>query len=209
MSEELVRGIEWLGHASFRIRDGLVIYIDPWQLEGGPPADVILVTHGHRDHLSPEDIAKIAGPDTVYVCSASCSAEVTGTVHAVNPGDVVELGGAHIEVVPAYNTNKPNHPKEAGHVGYIIDIGGRRIYHAGDTDVIPEMDSIRCDVALLPMGGTYTMDAAEAAQAVARINPRVAIPMHWGRIVGKPGDVQRFRDMVPASVEVVILEPVQ
>jgi len=129
-------------------------------------------------------------------------------VHAVRPGDLVELGALRIEVVPAYNTNKPNHPQEAGHVGYIIEIGGRRIYHAGDTDLIPEMDEIRCDVAMLPMGGTYTMNAQEAAEAVERIGPKVAIPMHWGRIVGKSGDVRRFQELAPASVQIVVLEPV-
>jgi L-ascorbate metabolism protein UlaG (beta-lactamase superfamily) len=206
MSKELVQGIEWLGHASFRILDGQVIYIDPWQLEGGVAADVILVTHGHRDHLSPEDIAKISTPDTVLVCCASCADELQGNVHAVQPGDTVEIGGMRVEVVPAYNTDKPNHPQEAGHVGYVLEIEGRRIYHAGDTDLIAEMDEIQCDVALLPMGGTYTMDAAQAAEAVRRIGPQVAIPMHWGRVVGSESDVERFRELAPESVEVVVLE---
>ncbi len=204
---ELLRGIEWLGHASFRLLGEKVIYIDPWQLSGGPAADLILVTHGHGDHLSPDDIAKISTPETVFVCSASCADQLQGTVHAVRPGDVVEVGSVRIEAVPAYNTNKPNHPKEAGHVGYVVEIEGRRIYHAGDTDVIPEMGQIRCDVAMLPMGGTYTMDAAEAAEAVKLINPQVVIPMHWGRIVGKQDDVRRFRKLAPESVEVVVLEP--
>lgn len=206
--EELLQGIEWLGHASFRIRGEKVVYVDPWQISGGTPADVILVTHGHRDHLSPEDIAKIRTPETVVVCSASCADELEGPVRAVKPGDVVEAAGLRIEVVPAYNVNKPNHPKEAGHVGYIIEAEGRRIYHAGDTDLIPEMDEIRCDVALLPIGGTYTMDAKEAAEALKHIGPKVAIPMHWGRIVGRPDDAQRFGELAPASVQVVVLEPV-
>jgi L-ascorbate metabolism protein UlaG (beta-lactamase superfamily) len=206
--EELLRGIEWLGHASFRIRGEKVVYIDPWQIGGGTPADVILVTHGHSDHLSPEDIAKIRTPETVVVCAACCADELPGEVHAVQAGDVVEVAGLRIEVVPAYNVNKPNHPKEAGHVGYIIESEGRRIYHAGDTDLIPEMDEIRCDVALLPIGGTYTMDAQEAAEALRRIGPKVAIPMHWGRIVGKGNDAQRFSELAPASVQVAILDPV-
>ena len=206
--EELLQGIEWLGHASFRICGEKVIYIDPWQISGGPSADVILVTHGHRDHLSLEDIAKIRTPETAVVCAACCADELQGEVHAVKAGDVVEVAGLRIEVAPAYNINKPNHPMEAGHVGYIIEAEGRRVYHAGDTDLIPEMDEIRCDVALLPMGGTYTMDAQEAAEALKRIGPKVAIPMHWGRIVGKANDAQRFGELAPASVEVVVLEPV-
>lgn len=207
MTQELTQGIEWLGHASFRIRDGMVIYLDPWQLADGAPADVILVTHGHRDHLSPEDIAKIATPATVIVCSASCAQGLQGDVRAVRPGDVVELGDLRIQAVPAYNTNKPNHPQEAGHVGYVLELGGRRIYHAGDTDLIPEMADIRCDVALLPIGGTYTMNADEAAEAARRISPSVVIPMHWGRLVGKEADVTRLKELAPAGVKVVVLEP--
>ncbi len=206
MSDELTQGIEWLGHASFRVTDSLVIYIDPWQLEAGTPADVILVTHGHSDHLSLEDIDKISTPDTAFVCAASCAQELRGPVHAVEPGDTVEIGALRVEVLPAYNTDKPNHPQEAGHVGYVLEINKRRIYHAGDTDVIPEMDEIRCDVALLPIGGTYTMDAAQAAEALHRIGPRVAIPMHWGRIVGLERDVERFRELAPETVDVVVLE---
>ncbi len=205
---ELLQGIEWLGHASFRIRGEKVLYLDPWQIAGGPAADIILVTHDHGDHFSPDDIAKISTPQTQLVGPACCAAKLQGKVHVVRPGDVLELEGVRIEAVPAYNTTKPNHTQEAGHVGYIIEADGRRIYHAGDTDLIPEMDQIRCDVALLPIGGTYTMDAQEAAEALKHIKPRVAIPMHWGRIVGKEEDVHRFRELAPASVKVIVLEPV-
>ncbi len=206
MTQELVRGIEWLGHASFRIVADRVIYIDPWQLEGGPLADIILVTHEHGDHLSLDDIDKISTPDTILVCSKSCAEELQGQVREVEPGDTVDLGALRIDVVPAYNTDKPNHPQGKGHVGYVVELDGRRIYHAGDTDVIPEMDEIECDVALLPIGGTYTMNAEQAADAVRRIGPRVVIPMHWGRIVGGESDVSRFRELVPESVEVVVLK---
>jgi L-ascorbate metabolism protein UlaG (beta-lactamase superfamily) len=199
-------GIHWLGHASVRIDDEAVIYIDPWKVGEGKPADLILVTHAHHDHLSPEDVAELATAETVIVCPASCAEEVPGDVRAISVGDSLQVGPVLIEAVPSYNVDKPNHPEEAGNVGYVVQVGGRRIYHAGDTDMIPEMADIRCDVALLPVGGTYTMDAEEAAQALARIKPQVAIPIHWGDIVGSEGHAQRFKLQAPEGVEVVILE---
>jgi L-ascorbate metabolism protein UlaG (beta-lactamase superfamily) len=109
--------------------------------------------------------------------------------------------------VPSYNTNKPNHPQSAGNVGYIVEAQGRRIYHAGDTDLISEMASIRCDVALLPMGGKYTMNAEEAAEAAGRMTTKVVVPMHWGDIVGTAEDVERLRKLMPAGVELAVLKP--
>jgi len=201
-------GIHWLGHASFRLEgNGPTVYIDPWRIQGGPEADLILITHGHHDHLSVEDIAKVAKPETVFVCPSSCAAELRGDVRVVAPGGSVRVGTVLIEAVPSYNTNKPNHPKEAGNVGYIIEMAGQRVYHAGDTDLIAEMANIRCDVALLPVGGRYTMDAAEAGQAAARIRPRQVVPMHWGTIVGSAKDVQVLQRHLPEDVELVVLKP--
>jgi L-ascorbate metabolism protein UlaG (beta-lactamase superfamily) len=204
-SERLLAGIQWLGHASFRITSGVTLYIDPWKLKNPIAADVVLITHGHRDHLSVSDIQRILKPDTIVLCPEASLAQAPGKAQAVAPGQSLQVGGLHIEVVSSYNTNKPNHPREANNVGYIVELDGRRIYHAGDTDLIPEMASIRCDVALLPIGGTYTMNAAEAAEALARIKPQVAVPMHWGDIVGSSKDVEQFRKRAPEGVAVVVL----
>jgi len=207
----MLEGIHWLGHASFRIDGAQVIYIDPWKLKQPKPADLILVTHAHFDHLSPEDIAKISQPGTVVVCPASCADAVSGDVRVIAPGESLRVGDVLVEAVPSYNVDKPNHPKAAGNVGYIVEVvgdvaqpRGQRIYHAGDTDLIPEMSQVRCDVALLPVGGTYTMNAEEAAQAVARIKPKAVVPMHWGDVVGSKRDVERFKRGVPEGVEVVV-----
>ena len=202
----MLEKIHWLGHASFRIDDSTVIYIDPWKLGRAPPAGLVLVTHGHGDHLSADDIARIATPETVFVCPPSCAGQLDGDVRTITPGESLVVGEILIDAVPSYNTNKPNHPKTAGNVGYVVDVAGQRIYHAGDTDLIPEMNEIRCDIALLPIGGTYTMNADEAALAVKRIMPRAVIPMHWGDIVGTKQDVDRFRSQVPEGVEVVVLK---
>ena len=202
----MLEGIHWLGHASFRIENKQVIYIDPWKLKHPAKlADLILITHGHHDHLSPDDIAKISKPDTVVVCPFACADKVRGRVRTIVPGQSMQIGDVRIEAVPSYNVNKPNHPKEAGTVGYVIEVGGQRIYHAGDTDLIPEMANIHCDVALLPAGGKYTMDATEAAQSLGVIKPKVAVPMHWGSLVGSEADARHFQKQAPQGVQVVIM----
>jgi L-ascorbate metabolism protein UlaG (beta-lactamase superfamily) len=206
----MIENIHWLGHAGFRIEDDKTIYIDPYQLKGKPPkADLILITHDHFDHFSPDDVAKVAKDDTVIVTIAAVAQKLKGDVRVVKPGDSLTVLDIPIEAVPAYNVNKfrspgePFHPKESGHVGFILTVGGLRIYHTGDTDVISEMDDIEADIALLPVGGTYTMTADEAAQAANRIKPKVAIPMHHSAIVGSVKDAQRFCDL--CQMEVIIL----
>ena len=206
----MIENIHWLGHDTFRIENDKIIYIDPFRLRGKPPkADLILITHDHSDHCSPDDVAKIAKDDMVIVTIAAAARRLKGDVRVVKPGDSLTVLGIPIETVSAYNVSKfrspgvPFHPKESGHVGFILTVGGLRIYHAGDTDVIPEMDDIEADIALLPVGGTYTMTADEAAQAANRIQPKVAIPMHHSAIVGSVRDAERFRDL--CQVEVVIL----
>ena len=206
----MIENIHWLGHDTFRIDNDKTIYLDPIKLEGEfPKADLILITHDHFDHCSPDDVAKLVKDGTVIVTIAAAAQKLKGDVRVVGPGESLVVLGIPIETVPAYNVNKfrspgvPFHPKESGHVGFIVTVGGVRIYHAGDTDVIPEMDDIEADIALLPVGGTYTMVAGEAAEAASRIKPQVAIPMHWGDIVGSAEDAQRFSDL--CEMEVIIL----
>jgi len=204
---ELLEGITWLGHASFKIKapEG-VIYIDPWKLRSAEPADLILITHEHYDHFSAEDVQKIRKPDTTIITTASVAAQLKGDVKTVKAGDTLTVKGVKIEVVPAYNPAKQFHPKQAGGVGYIITAGGRRIYHAGDTDAIPEMNQVKADVVLLPVGGKYTMTAAEAAKVANAIKPAVAVPMHWGDIVGSRADAEAFRAQCQVPVEIITPE---
>ena len=201
---DLLEGITWLGHDSFRIAapEG-VIYIDPWKLRRAEPADLILITHEHHDHFSAEDVQKLLKPDTTIVTVAAVAKQLKGNVRTVKPGDTLTVTGVKIEVVPAYNPAKQFHPKAAGHVGFIITAGGRRIYHAGDTDVIPEMANIQTDVALLPVGGKFTMTASEAAEAANLIKPKVAVPMHWGDIIGTRADAEAFKKACKVPVEIL------
>ena len=208
--KQMVSNIHWLGHDSFRIKgDGLVIYIDPWQIEDGPKADLILITHDHRDHCSPADVAKVQKEDSVIVTVAAAAAKLSGQIQVVKPGDELRVKGIPISAVPAYNVNKfrspgvPFHPRESGYVGFVVTVEGQRIYHAGDTDCIPEMGSINADIALLPVSGTYVMTADEAVEAAAIIKPQIAIPMHIGRGIGSLADAERFKEKASVPVEIL------
>lgn len=200
----MLENIEWLGHASVKISGEKIIYIDPWNIKKEDKADIILITHSHYDHCSPEDIERLRKEGTVVVAPQDCISKTGRETKVLQPGEKLTLGVVEIEAVPAYNLKKPFHPRTNQWVGYIVSMGGKRIYHAGDTDLIPEMEGIRADIALLPMGGTYTMDAQEAAQAANRIKPQIAaIPIHFGTIVGSERDAQRFKEL--CTVEVKIL----
>lgn len=192
-----VDNIHWIGHASFRIEDGASqIYIDPWKLRAGSPkAAVVLITHGHSDHYSPDDIALIERPGTVFVAPADVAANLKGkTVVTASPGHGYTAGGVKVEAVPAYNRNKAFHPRSNNWLGYIVTLStGTRIYHSGDSDAIPEMEALKVDVALMPCGGTYTMTAAEMAAVANTFKPEVLIPMHWGDIVGSKGDAETVK----------------
>jgi L-ascorbate metabolism protein UlaG (beta-lactamase superfamily) len=200
----MIDSIHWIGHDSFRIDGEITIYIDPWKLsQGSPPAGLILITHEHYDHFSPEDIDTIQTKATELVAPPSVATKLKGKVHTVKPGDRLTVRGFPIEVLPAYNIEKRFHPRKAGHVAYVITVNGQRIYHAGDTDAIPEMAGLQPDIALVPVSGIYVMDADEAVEAVRLIQPKVAIPMHYGDIVGTTADAERFRLLCP--VDVIIL----
>ena len=213
----LVDSLAWLGHSGFRIAArGATVYIDRYRVPDGPKADLILVTHGHYDHYSPQDIERLSRDDTRLVAPAAVAERAGGRVTSIAPGEELELEGlpgVHVAAVAAYNTSKRDregrlfHPREAGWVGFDLNVRGERLYHSGDTDVIPEMDAVvGVDVALLPVSGVYVMTAGEAAEAARRMQPRLAVPMHWGEHIGTRDDAAAFAERAP--VEVRILEPV-
>jgi L-ascorbate metabolism protein UlaG (beta-lactamase superfamily) len=195
--------IKWLGHAGFKIKKDKVIYIDPYHIDETEEADLILITHEHYDHCSPDDIKKIIKEDTVIICSKDAAGKLSGNTIAVKPGDRKEVNDIIVDVVPAYNIGKKFHPKKKGGVGYVITIDGKKIYHAGDTDLIPEMEKLAVDVALLPVGGEYTMNAEEAAAAANKIKPKIAVPMHYGSIIGSKEDAEEFSKQCECEVRIL------
>lgn len=203
----MVENIKWLGHASILISTGgKNIYVDPWKLiKDQPKGDLILITHPHYDHFSPDDINKIVGNDSVIIGPLDILKIKLGKKIEIKPGQEINLNWVKIKAVPAYNINKHFHPKGNNWCGYIIEIEGNKIYIAGDTDFIPEMKNIVADIVILPVGGTYTMTAEEAANAVNTIKPKLAIPYHFGDIVGSEKDAKLFSSFVINS-EVKILK---
>ena len=206
--------IEWLGHASFRITGrSVIVYTDPYILDNVPPkADIILVSHEHFDHKDDFGIDAVSKKDTVVVGPSSVTYAYANS-ETVVPGEQVEVKGVAIKAVPAYNPAKPFHPKEKEHVGFVFVVDGVKIYHAGDTELIPEMKMLaneKIDVALLPIGGTYVMDEEQAAKAANLIKPKYVVPMHYGkwRDIDLPGNVERFKSLVDKDIEVVVLEGV-
>ena len=207
--------IEWLGHSAFRITKGKTIYIDPYNIKPAAPADLILITHEHFDHCSIEDVQKILKGNTTIITTPAAKDKLRSLwekarIETIRPGQSYDVDNVRVEAVPAVNTNKfrspgvPYHSEKMGGVGFVIEIAGVRIYHAGDTDMIPEMAKLEVDVALLPVGGKYTMNASEAAEAVNLIRPGVAVPMHWGDLIGTRADAEAFQKA--SKVPVVILE---
>ena len=198
--------LKWLGHAGFVIKNSLTIYIDPYNIkENLDKADVILLTHSHYDHCSVDDLKKIIQNGTKIICPADCQSKINRfdesvKVELVEPGSEINLGTIKISALPAYNVDKDFHPKDNGWVGYLIKMKDVLIYHAGDTDFIPEMQKLTGHqakefVALLPIGGRFTMNVEEAVEAAKLIKPSVVIPMHYGSIDGTSKDADEFVEL--------------
>lgn len=195
--------IKWLGHAAFQIRAAdKRIYVDPYDLRGEHnPADIILLTHDHFEHCDLDSIKKISKRGTHILGSETAAKKIRGC-GILRAGDAVHLEGLTIKAVHAYNINKHTHPKGYG-IGLIIEHENKRIYHAGDTDLIPEMRHIgKIDVALLPISGLYTMNTEEAVEAAKTINPQIVVPMHYGKVFGSRADADRFKTRIEKETKI-------
>ncbi|MBF0500192.1 MAG: MBL fold metallo-hydrolase [Candidatus Riflebacteria bacterium] len=198
--------IHWLGHDTFKITGTKLLYFDPFKIANADQkADIILITHEHFDHCSPEDVNKLIGKNTTIVGPPDCLKNFSAKMKEIKPGDKIKIGEIEIEAVPAYNVNKDFHPKKNNWVGYIVSMDGFKVYHAGDTDRIPEMKKVHTGIALLPVSGTYVMTPEEAAEAALDIDPRLAaIPMHYGSIIGQASDAEKFKEILAGKIDVVI-----
>ncbi|HET9015691.1 MAG TPA: MBL fold metallo-hydrolase [Thermomicrobiaceae bacterium] len=208
--------ITWYAQSAVRLDlDGARVYIDPYRLpDSEPPADIILVSHHHGDHLSLESIDRVRVPATVVIASAIAAERIPGEVRVLAPGESIEVAQVHILAVPAYNIDKfrtpgvPYHPREEGHVGFVIEVDDLSFYFAADSDVIPEMGGVGpVDYAFLPVGGRTVMTPEEAARAAELIRPSVAIPVHYG--AETDGAARQFAALVPDQVRVWIMSPAE
>ncbi len=196
--------------SSIRIEGSKTIYFDPFQIgTASKDADLICITHAHYDHFDPDSIAKVCRKDTELIAPVGMKEELEKLaadekLHLLSPGDKFEGADLLISALPAYNKLKPFHPRRNGWLGYILELDGVSYYIAGDTDAVKELQDIKCDVALIPIGGTYTMTAKEAAGLINKMKPTAVIPIHYGSIVGKPKDAETFKKLVDSDIQVVI-----
>ena len=208
----MLENITVLCHSSIKFNKEKVIYIDPFRIEKNyNDADIIFITHSHYDHYSKEDIDKIRKENTVIIAPEDLKIKlledgfVKDNIIIVKPNQQYVVQGIRFETVPAYNINKKFHPKENNWVGYIIELEGVRYYIAGDTDITEENKNVKCDVAFVPIGGTYTMDYKEAAELVNKLKPKVTIPIHYAEIVGTKQDAIEFSKLIDPEIEYKIL----
>ena len=209
MPSELLQGVTWFRGSSIRIRRGGVeVHVDPYGHDAGTPdagrADFILLTHPHYDNFSEEDIDRLRTPDTVVVAPATMKKQLQDADHFLRPGDMLQLQEVDLLAMPAYNVDKRYHPPEAGWLGYVFTVDGVTYYHAGDTDLIDAMMSVRCDVAFLPVDGHYTMNAEGAARAAVFCGAQVVVPIRWSE---GHADEEARRLAAMADLNVELLEP--
>ena len=208
----MLENIEVLYHSSIRISKNKVIYIDPFKIDKNyNDADIVFITHDHYDHYSEEDIDKVINENTTIIIPEELLTKLLrkginkNAIITVEPNEKYMVQGIKFETIPAYNTNKTFHPKENDWVGYIITLDDIRYYIAGDTDITEENRKVKCDVAFVPVGGTYTMDFKEAAQLINEIQPKIAVPIHYGSVVGTKQDATDFIKLLYSSIKGIIL----
>ena len=201
---EMLDGVTWFRGSSVRIRRaGMEIHVDPIGVSDDSEASVILLTHPHYDNFSEADIDRVRTSDTIVVAPSSMKKLLDDADHFMRPGDMLQLDGVDILAVPAYNLEKRFHPPEQGWLGYVFTLDGVTYYHAGDTDFLPAMFGIRCDVAFLPCGGHYTMGPEDAARAASACAAEVMVPIHWGEPHGSRTDVERIQEMFAGRVHIL------
>ncbi len=208
----MLENVEVLNHSSIRINKEKIIYIDPFKINKNyNDADIIFITHDHYDHYSEEDIDKVIGENTTIVIPEELLIKLLkkgiqkSAIVTVEPNKEYITQGIKFETIPAYNTNKGFHPKENEWVGYVIEIQGSKYYIAGDTDITEENKKVKCDIAFVPVGGTYTMDSQEAAQLINEIQPKIAVPIHYGSVVGTEQDAIDFIRLLHPNIKGIIL----
>ena len=207
----MLENMQVLYHSSIKIKREKVIYIDPFKIDNEyHDADIVFITHSHFDHYSEEDIGKIIKENTKLIVTEDLEQKVLEKVKkeniiCVQPEKNYLVDGINFETIPAYNTNKQFHPKANNWVGYVIELNGIKYYFAGDTDITEESKKVKCDVAFVPVGGTYTMTAKEAAELVNIIKPKIAVPIHYGSVVGTTKDAEDFIARLNGEIEGKIL----
>ena len=208
----MLENIEVLYHSSIRISKNKIIYIDPFKIDKNyNDADIVFITHDHFDHYSEEDIDKVINENTTIIIPEEMLTKILrkginkNAVITVESNKEYMVQGIKFETIPAYNTNKTFHSKENDWVGYIITLDGIRYYIAGDTDITEENRKVKCDVAFVPVGGTYTMNSKEAAQLINEIQPKIAVPIHYGNVVGTKQDATDFIKLLHPNIKGIIL----